>query len=234
MSACFSCPPNSHGAYEGANSIYGCTCDPGYLADDLLISWTLLADATYTPFDRSLTDALCNPCPRGSFFSNRGAETESSGTGFCYSCSSQPWLFVRQPSPSLGFDLPPLEHSTTLQTGTLSVHDCVCDAGYYLSTTNTSDPARTCQPCGRGTQCTRAGLTIATLPIEEGWWRASLRSQLIEQCVAPELCAGTANYSNSSSLISELGCVEGSTGVYCQVRHSLARLWAPRVRSPYR
>ena len=111
VSACFSCPPNSHGAYEGANSIYGCTCDPGYLADDLLISWTLLADATYTPFDRSLTDALCNPCPRGSFFSNRGAETESSGTGFCYSCSSQPWLFVRQPSPSLGFDLPPLEHA---------------------------------------------------------------------------------------------------------------------------
>ena len=39
-----------------------------------------------------------------------------------------------------------------------------------------------CKACPTGTDCSKAGITLSTLPVKEGFWRTSARSSDVRMC----------------------------------------------------
>ena len=93
------------------------------------------------------------------------------------------------------------KYSTTNGRGARSAGDCVCQVGYYLGEEG-------CTPCPTGTNCTAVGVTVATLPLLQDWWRLP-NSTLLERCFAVSNCTGGTDARQL--------CGEGYEGAFCGV-----------------
>ena len=68
-----------------------------------------------------------------------------------------------------------------------------------------------CKQCDKGMACDQPGLTVETLVIKEGYWRGSIQSVEIEDCVRNDNCPG----SGSESLGGDDLCDDHSKGMLC-------------------
>ena len=66
------------------------------------------------------------------------------------------------------------DHATTNgRIGQTQLIDCFCSPGFYNAASR-PDLEVDCAVCVSGTDCSRAGFTLATLPIKRGFFRLSL------------------------------------------------------------
>ena len=82
-----------------------------------------------------------------------------------------------------------------------------CRAGHFC--------VRFCRPCGLGMVCEEVGLSVESLPIQQGWWRVNLSSPRAHRCFSHGPCAGTMHGQEgnvSSQNISAVGCKLGNMG----------------------
>ena len=94
-------------------------------------------------------------------------------------------------SPSSHAQRPPLHSwpqacplNSVSQIASTLPSDCVCRAGYYKGSVNETTGEFVCAACGVGTECTDGliGITVETLPIEKGYWRANKMSTEVRRC----------------------------------------------------
>ena len=114
---------------------------------------------------------------------------------------------------------------------------CVCAVGYYLDPLKSAESGfRDCVQCGEGTNCSRPGVTLGTLPLLPDYWRSSNASSDIRPCLSRGACLwhvddvvddGAASGQRGSErrrLIGTAGAAAGSpcavnrTGPLCAVR----------------
>lgn len=99
-----------------------------------------------------------------------------------------------------------------------------CPAGEF------EDKDTKCKPCPKGADCWKPGITLGTLPIEEGYWRASSTSSKVHECVlGPSACRGSLKTENSSKELytnSTDYCHEGYEGPICSTcSHEYFKNW---------
>ena len=82
----------------------------------------------------------------------------------------------------------------------------LCGVGFYLDADNSS-----CQPCPKGTDCQKVGITLELLPLNRQYWRAFPTASRIHECILPNSCSGGESASDDSY------CSEGFTGILCSV-----------------
>ena len=122
---------------------------------------------------------------------------------------------------------PPNSH--TPHAAATSARACVCDVGFFATTTRNATETDTetesgalqhgllpltCHSCISGTACTEPATTLASLPLQAGFWRVSTSSLDVRRCPA----AATAVQNGSSGLSS--GCHGGAAN---PCKPSLAR-----------
>ena len=99
--------------------------------------------------------------------------------------------------------------STTLRQGATSIEECICIPGYYNNLTY-----GVCIPCPVGTLCPDAGVTLLTLPLKKGYYRASALSTDVRKCAD-----AATNCSSATTTVCEYtssGCRGGSNfDTYC-------------------
>ena len=93
----------------------------------------------------------------------------------------------------------PLADSTTQGRGSKSEDQCVCQVGYFLAND-------TCKVCPTGTDCSSVGVTVATLPLLQDWWRLP-NSTVLKRCFATSNCTGGQDASKL--------CGDGYEGPFC-------------------
>ena len=114
--------------------------------------------------DRAAEAALCTPCERG--FYKPWASDE-----LCTLCGDGA-----------------SSHLTTAGKGSTAASQCVCSAGYYAPGPEGEGEARVaCAVCPEGVLCSTDGATLATLQLEEGFWRLSPFTLDIRACVSRNL-----------------------------------------------
>ena len=82
-----------------------------------------------------------------------------------------------------------------------------------------------CEQCAtiageKGVYCDSPGATLASLPIQPGYWRSTLTSQVIHECLNAEACRGNTRVSGSDDY-----CEDGYTGP-CESRYHQTARWA--------
>ena len=88
-----------------------------------------------------------------------------------------------------------------------------CRAHEYAVSLYHNDSAGVpCKQCAtidgeKGVNCNSPGVTLASLPIREGYWRSSRESLTIHKCLCSEACVGATEVSNSDDY-----CAEGYEG----------------------
>ncbi|GMH54749.1 hypothetical protein TL16_g01736 [Triparma laevis f. inornata] len=96
---------------------------------------------------------------------------------------------------------------------------CACGVGKFSEAPDEGNPDKTheaiCKDCSEidlpeGVNCSSVGLTLETLPVNDGYWRSSTDNHNIVACENPASC----KHSNSDN--NEL-CAEGHTGPICSV-----------------
>ena len=102
-----------------------------------------------------------------------------------------------------------------------------CRAGHYDDDDDPSVNSTNCVPCQIGSACPsdQAGLTIETLPIAPGYYRAHGRSKVLRRCpdgnkMNNSGCVGTAGLflrAGTYGLGEEGPCRPGLTGPYCRI-----------------
>jgi len=125
----------------------------------------------------------CDACQQGTY-------KPAPGNGKCTDCRSLPLPLAAK------------EFTTTVAKGARSAIDCVCQSGYFLVTDAVSS-VEACRPCsstwyqGReGTDCSRPGVLLETLPVRPGFYRQSRTAQLVRRCINIDglaACAGSGN-----------------------------------------
>lgn len=88
----------------------------------------------------------------------------------------------------------------------------LCRSFEYAAPAGDGDTSVECLPCDdivgkEGVDCSSPGATLASLPIQEGFWRSDTDSLVILDCVYPEACAGATKVSSSDEY-----CAEGYQG----------------------
>jgi hypothetical protein len=133
-----------------------------------------------------------------------------------YACPLGSWNnLTGQADSSKCLACPTPERTTTLGEGSSSIDDCVCRVSYYRA------PDGDCLTCPVGSDCSDAGVTLSTLPVVVGYFRASNASIDVRRCPdAGENCGGRDDCPQSSS-----GCRGSSSkpceptlhGIFCQL-----------------
>jgi len=127
------------------------------------------------------------PCPEGTYNEFMGAASQQE----CRDCPARSWSEIASPS----------------------LQSCFCNVGFY-DVTNGVDVE--CVACPTpGTSCTLAAVTLATLPITDGFWRWSNASIDIKSCSNEQACAG----GNGTRAADGSGpwCRDGLRGPYCEL-----------------
>ena len=106
-------------------------------------------------------------------------------------------------------------HTTTLEDGGT---ECVCERDFYEGENGT---CIVCNP--EDMNCDKEGITLETMDVVSGTWRANNASDNIYDCPVPEACNG-GNRLNSSARY----CAEGQDGALCA---SCAKNWFRRGSS---
>ena len=77
----------------------------------------------------------------------------------------------------------PCPDFSTSSPASTSPADCVCVPGYYDARLSFSTSAPVCAICMAGTYCNKRNTTIATLPVNIGYYRVSTSSTDLHQCI---------------------------------------------------
>ena len=119
--------------------------------------------------------------------------------------------------------------STTIDSNATSSEACVCQRGSYNNATSAG--GLSCAACPAGTNCSRPGLLLTTLPLKVGYYRLNESSLDVRRCPdASEGCGGNgAGECYESRSVCHGGedvatqCMPGFTGAFCllceQPRH---------------
>jgi hypothetical protein len=94
-----------------------------------------------------------------------------------------------------------LKGSITENPGSTSSSSCICPSRTY------DDGEGSCVPIEEGMREDLSGMTLASLTLEEGFWRTSEKSDDVRPCITPEACTGGND--------TETMCRDGHTGPYC-------------------
>ena len=97
---------------------------------------------------------------------------------------------------------------TTEGPGAKSLDECGCPSGTYGSAA--ADGAIGCKPCDRHMDCTRTGLTLATLPLLPSRWRLSNGTASTYECTSSACLGGVWNGT------SDAFCTLGYEGPLCE------------------
>jgi hypothetical protein len=132
------------------------------------------------------------PCSTGSFNPN----ADASDAAACLSCDAH-------------FKV---DNLVTLELGASSPEQCVCAANYYDEATR--EEQRTCRRCDASMQCTRSGLSLATVPQRLSYWRHTNRTAAVYDCdtvgdISP--CVGGEWNGTSNGY-----CADGHEGPLCK------------------
>ena len=184
---CVDCGPGTFSAAAGGSSCQACAA--GFVAPgDRATQCTPCAAGTST------SDAqTCTPCPAGTYNPTSPGMCEACAAGYISAGNAQQC----SPCPRGSFAASTSrceqcpDGFTTLSSGAVSAASCVCPAGTYRDGT-----ADECTPCAAldGLQCpaSRRGITVASLPIDAGHWRATPNSTLVRPCRVDDVCVGRA------------------------------------------
>ncbi|CAM9956616.1 unnamed protein product, partial [Laminaria digitata] len=94
----------------------------------------------------------------------------------------------------------------------------LCEAyAYAYWNDGDDDVAFTCLACATieeedGVDCSTPGATLASLPIQEGYWRPSLDSLNVSACLNEKACVGATRVASADDY-----CKDGYRGPYCAV-----------------
>ena len=159
-------------------------------------------------------------CPAGSYGDRAGLASEDG----CLPCAPGHWCAQgvanpcgsntynpRQRGDSLTYCLPCPDASVSAP-GSTGPEDCLCAVSYFAAnTTEVGEPV--CHPCPVGSTCDEPGVTLTSLPVLEGYYRASGASDDLRRC---------PDYGSGSSCIGGVGAAEGPCKPWTKVcmRHS--------------
>jgi hypothetical protein len=85
--------------------------------------------------------------------------------------------------------------------------------GYYDA--NDDPEVVVCRPCPRGSYCKESGHTLATLPLEPGYWRTSNQSSELRRC--PDASSFPPFDKTACKNENGVVCKPWTTGPYCRV-----------------
>ena len=178
QTACRPCPEFSTTLNKSATSILQCVCQPGFTSSTAADG---SASCQCAAGYEIMNGVRCDVCGAGSY-------KPDVANAKCTDC--------------------PVEHSTTLSTGSTSKAACVCKAQRYLA--DAANGTVECALCPVGsTNCTEPGVELETLPLLPDFWRSHNRSRRVRKCFTPGSCVGG---SNTSAL-----CRVGHSGPFCEV-----------------
>ena len=103
-----------------------------------------------------------------------------------------------------------------MHSGTVGLEGCVCQADEYDY--NPAANVTQCKSCPYDrTYCENigAGVTLESLPLSPGFWRAQHRSEKIRGCHHAKFCAGGRSCAGGS--LCDGYCAENHTGPYCEL-----------------
>ena len=126
---------------------------------------------------------VCLPCPIGEY------------------CSEGATLGTRCP---VGF--------TTSGPGAEGLDECGCPTGTYDSATADAAGATSCKPCNGHMDCTRTGLTLATVPLLPSRWRLSNRTASAYKCTSSACLGSEWNGTTNDNKY----CAQGYEGPRCE------------------
>ena len=179
------CPAGRHST--GAASIEECQlCEDGFIA-------------------ASPGSGFCSVCSAGTHSNTNNTECVDCGIGkmsgtaasTCELCENGKFTKAQGSSEcTLCTDV--------VRKSTGSSNQCYCKPGWYLAASGDS-----CEEMMEGAADNTPRATLAELPLEEGFWRATDSSLEVKSCMVPEACVG----GNSTDEY----CREGHTGPYCNV-----------------
>ncbi|GMH71212.1 hypothetical protein TL16_g05593 [Triparma laevis f. inornata] len=166
-----------------------CVCKKTFIED---------GDECKCPPSETLVDGNCTACEDGWFKTTTGIKS-------CTSCDAEVIEDAFKTHPKLSKN---------------SSESCACGVGYFRKNKIETDAKQRwiCQDCEDRkiglnedmVNCTQIGLTLATLPVNDGYWRSSLDSHKIEKCDMDEACKRGAHYNGTT-------CAKGYRGPICSV-----------------
>ena len=240
-SVCRDCPPGSECT---AGSVTPAVCSAGSFSSKAnATTCTTCAAGTY---QSSSGQTSCMPCSESSFCIRGSsaptpcrAGTYGGGPGLqraeqCTECVEGSWCsagvriqcgtgtYNNQRGASNGGNCTQCPDNAVSVQGASHVAECECNAGYYNAG---SASEISCVLCSVGIVCAVRGVTVATLPLDAGYWRLSNESTEIKRC--PDAAhgngsaciggTGTSAPATQRQLGSSNACRASTTGPYCQV-----------------
>ena len=159
-------------------------CAAGKTKSDQGVSTCLACAAGQIP-DSDAT--ACVGCGPGTYNKRAGGDT-------CEPCSAGSYTNMTGSSSCMSCD-----ESRGMTSNKNNTACSVCTEGHYDRSFGLRDAE--CLPCPKGTRCDKEGITTASLPIKDGFWRTNLESAEILECPRSGCKAGR--------------CEDGFTGVMC-------------------
>ncbi|GMH94182.1 hypothetical protein TrST_g4037 [Triparma strigata] len=215
--------PAGSGSLKGINAIQ----INGLISDGVnLLSYKKCIPGEKNVLNSTLGYFECRPCEKG-FYST----IEESFT--CTQCLMGSYL---EDPTTCNLCSAKVPDSLSVTNGAEGIESCVCPRSNYFDAGVGRNG--TCVSCSgiQGIDCSRAGVSLETLPIQPGFWRSSTTSTRIRRCYNTEACIGSvrtnanasgvsivssggssANGSNVNLVESKQYCAEGYQGPYCEV-----------------
>ena len=130
--------------------------------------------------------------------------------------------------------------STTPTAASIAVSQCQCTPGYYDRTLGPANAsaAPQCVPCPIGTVCASVGVTLHSLPLKPGYYRASATATNVFRCPDSDAGCGTANECLNSTSACRGGddftsiCHAGLDGILCAACAHMNREQCLEVQVP--
>lgn len=217
---CTLCPAGRFGATDNATSC--AECDPGWTSAEGAASCTPCPEGTKrAPSDSQCVDCLpgtfapesaalaCVLCPAGTYASDAQSRRCSECPVSTYSSEvGVTTVELCQPCP---------ENTGTSLMGATSASDCRAIAGFFALATpdgggdGEGSFGSVFAQCPEGADCAVAGVTIESLKVVPGYWRASNGTSVLHKCLVAEACVGGKISGNDASSL----CRTGHTGPTC-------------------
>ena len=156
----------------------------------------------------------CTICPSGSFCS-RGERFD------CAAGTFSPFTGSMQSTDCTSCPL----YSNTTGPRATTIDECYCDEGFYDRRVLRKDSRLAeldCRECPVGANCSSPRITLATLPLQRGFFRLTNRSETLYACVDARTNCSSQLGSCPTSTSACFGgphfpqaCVNGTGGVFC-------------------
>ena len=203
---CSLCP----GTQESLPDFTGCRCKVGFVPITENGILTCQCDVGFE-FIQSLQQ--CAICRAGAYKDFIGNEP-------CLSCDQNSVKDSFQTSHSIMVLLGD-DHAD--QHPPINKTSCACERNYYLNPhppygAEYADFIGECKECPDGTKCNERGVTLATLPVMDGFWRSSGDSANVVECYTKSACGGQKNVSGLLGTTNvDDQCTIGHRGPQCNV-----------------